>query len=64
MVTIAAKEAISHVSIIDFQGRIVQEYDFNNSTEVKLNVSELSNGIYSIVANSAKGNSYSTKLVK
>jgi hypothetical protein len=64
MVTIAAKEAISHVSIIDFQGRIVQEYDFNNSTEVKLNVSELANGIYSIVANSAKGNSYSTKLVK
>ncbi|MBI5540669.1 MAG: T9SS type A sorting domain-containing protein [Bacteroidia bacterium] len=64
MVTIAAKEAISNVSIYDFQGRLVQQYDFNNSTEVKLNVSELSNGIYSIVANSVKGNSFSTKLVK
>ncbi len=64
MVTIATKEAISNVSIYDFQGRLVQQYDFNNSTEVKLNVSELSNGIYSIVANSAKGNSFSTKLVK
>lgn len=64
MVTIAAKEAISNVSIYDFQGRLVQQYDFNNSTEVKLNVSELSNGIYNIVANSAKGNSFSTKLIK
>lgn len=64
IITIAAKEAISNVSIYDFQGRLVQQYDFNNSTEVKLNVTELSNGIYSIVANSAKGNSFSTKLVK
>ena len=63
-VTISAKEAISHVSVYDFQGRIVQEYDFNNTTEIKLNVSELSNGIYSIVANSVKGNSFSTKLIK
>lgn len=63
-VTISSKESISHVNIYDFQGRIVQEYDFNGTTDIKLNVSDLSNGIYSIVANSTNGKSFSTKLIK
>ncbi len=64
IVTISAKESISLVKIYDFQGRIVQEYDFNNSTEVKLNVADLSKGIYNVVAFSANGNSFSAKLLK
>ena len=64
LVTISSKELISHVNIYDFQGRIVQEYDFNETTDIKLNISDISNGIYSIVANSTNGKSFSTKLIK
>jgi hypothetical protein len=63
-VTITSKESISLVKIYDFQGRVVQEYDFNGTSEIKLNVSDLSKGIYSVVAYSTKGNSFSTKLIK
>lgn len=64
LVTISAKENISLVQIFDIQGRIVMEYDFNGTSEIKLNVSELPNGLYNIVALSTKGNSFSAKLVK
>ena len=63
-VTISSKESISNVNIYDFQGRIVQEYDFNGTTDIKLNISDLSNGIYSIVANTTNGKSFSQKLIK
>lgn len=63
-VTISAKETISNVNIYDFQGRIVSEYDFNGANDIKLNISELANGIYSIVANTSNGKSFSSKLIK
>ena len=63
-VTISAKENLSSIQIIDIQGRIVMEYDFNRTSEVKLNVSSLSNGMYNIVAVSDNGNTFSSKLIK
>jgi len=63
-ITISAKENISLVQIFDIQGRIVIEYNFNGTSEIKLNVCDLPKGLYNIVALSTKGNSFSTKLIK
>lgn len=63
-VTISAKESISNVNIYDFQGKIVSEYDFNETNDIKLNISELAHGIYSIVANTSNGKYFSSKILK
>ena len=63
-VTISANELVSQVLIYDMQGRIVQEYDYNGTLEIKLNVSELSKGLYNIIAYSTKGNVFRYKLEK
>ncbi|OFX33626.1 MAG: hypothetical protein A2X08_06735 [Bacteroidetes bacterium GWA2_32_17] len=63
-VTISAKENITLIQIFDIQGRIVIEYNFNGTSEIKLNVCDLPKGLYNIIAISTKGNTFSTKLIK
>ncbi len=64
LVTISAKENLSQVQVFDIQGKKVMEYDFNGTSEIKLNVAELPEGFYNIVAYSTNGNVFNSKFEK
>lgn len=62
--TISAKEQIATIQIFDLQGRMVKEITNIVSNETQTDISELSNGFYSVVAISKNGNIFNTKLIK
>ncbi|MGQ9848125.1 MAG: T9SS type A sorting domain-containing protein, partial [Bacteroidales bacterium] len=63
-IMISAEENISNVKIYDMQGRLVKEQAFAADQEIKLNVNELSNGLYNIVAYSSNGKMFISKFSK
>ncbi len=46
------------------QGRLVKEQAFAVDQEIKLNVNELSNGLYNVVAYSSNGKMFISKFSK
>lgn len=50
-------ETITDVAIFDSNGRIIKHERFNSKTDLKLNVSEIASGIYTMKINSEKGQS-------
>ncbi len=63
-ISISAKESLAAVTIYDIQGRVVLQQLSLGSSEIKLNVSDFSKGMYNIVAVSVNGNTFSSKLLK
>jgi len=63
-INIFAEEHLSNIKIVDMLGNVVLEQSKINSNSIDLNIENLSNGIYSVVANSNNGKIYKTKFVK
>lgn len=63
-IMISAEENISNVNVYDMQGRLVKEQAFTLGQEIKLNVNELSNGLYNVVAYSSNGKMFISKFSK
>jgi len=54
---------IQQINIIDFTGRILIQQNFNNANNVKLNIANLSKGIYLLKVVDIKGNVQTKKLI-
>lgn len=63
-IVISAEEQILNVNIYDMQGKLVKQQTFLNNQEIKLNINELSNGLYNVVANSSNGKMFISKFTK
>lgn len=63
-IMISAEENISNVKIYDMQGRLLKEQAFAADQKIKLNVNELSNGLYNVVASSSNGKMFISKFSK
>lgn len=55
--------SIQQISIIDFTGRILIQQNFNKTNNIKLNVENLSKGIYLLKVVDVKGNVQTKKLI-
>jgi len=64
MITISSEENIANVMVYDMQGKLVKQQVFSTEQEVRLNVSELSNGLYNVVATSLNGKMFISKFSK
>ena len=54
---------IQQISIIDFTGRTLIQQNFNNANNLKLNIENLSKGIYLLKVEDVKGNMQTKKLI-
>lgn len=63
-IIIYAEEKIFNVNIFDMQGKLIKQQSFSNNQEIKLNINELSNGLYNIVAHSSNGKIFISKFTK
>lgn len=65
VVTISNEEhiAVNNVSVIDMNGRVVKTFEFNNQSQVQMNISDLKAGIYIFKISTNEGTA-SKKVVK
>lgn len=63
-VTVSVNENIQSVQIFDLQGRMVNQVANVNAMETNVNIENLSQGIYNIVATSNNGTVYQSKMIK
>ena len=65
LITISNTENISvnSISITDLNGRIVKQNTYSNETNVQVNISDLSSGVYMMNITSDKG-SVTKKIIK
>lgn len=63
-IMISTAENISNVKIYDMHGALVKEKAFDDDKEIKLNVNDLSTGLYNIVACSSNGKVFISKFSK
>ncbi|NSW45816.1 MAG: T9SS type A sorting domain-containing protein [Bacteroidales bacterium] len=63
-IMISANENIANVKIYDMQGKVVKQLALSAEQEIKIDVKDLTNGIYSVVALSNNGKVFNSKFVK
>lgn len=54
---------VKTIKIVDLNGRVVKQLDYNNVTNIQINVSELTSGVYFMTINSDQGTT-TKKIVK
>jgi len=63
-IMISTNENIANVKIYDMQGKVVKQLVISAEQEIKINVNDLANGIYSVVALSNNGKVFNSKFAK